>query len=210
MKVLIVSGGEPDKEIVRNCRQEKYEAIIAVDRGIEILDELNIVPTHIIGDFDSVNKNILEKYIDLQIHKLNSNKDYTDTNMAIKLAIDLKADEVVIVCATGKRKDHEISNIQDMVLCLNENIVCKIVDENNEIFLVNKNTNIKKDEKYKYVSLIPLTNEVTGIALKGFKYPLENHTLKIGENIGISNEQIEDEAKIVLKTGILIVIKSED
>ena len=66
------------------------------------------------------------------------------------------------------------------------------------------------DEKYKYISLIPLTTQVTGVTLKGFKYLLQDATLTIGESIGISNEQIEKRAEIKLKDGILICIESKD
>lgn len=42
------------------------------------------------------------------------------------------------------------------------------------------------------------------------KYTLENYTLKLGSSLGISNEQIENEAEIEIKQGILILIKSKD
>ena len=212
MKVLIVSGGEPDKEIVRNCRQEKYEAIIAVDKGIEILDELNIVPSHIIGDFDSVDRDVLNNYrnTSIEIHELNSEKDYTDTEMALKLAIELQSSEIIITGAIGNRIDHVLANIHLLKETLGENIECKIIDEHNEITVINKDTKIKKDDRYKYISLIPLTYEVLGLTLEGFKYPLENRTLKIGESIGISNEQTDTLSAIRIREGILIIIKSRD
>lgn len=49
-----------------------------------------------------------------------------------------------------------------------------------------------------------------GVTLEGFKYSLQNGTLKIGESIGVSNEQIEDEAAIKIVEGILILIYSKD
>ena len=49
-----------------------------------------------------------------------------------------------------------------------------------------------------------------GVTLEGFKYGLQNATLKIGESIGISNEQQEAEAVIKIKEGILILIYSKD
>lgn len=48
------------------------------------------------------------------------------------------------------------------------------------------------------------------MTLKGFKYSLDDATLKIGESIGVSNEQIEEEAEIKIKEGILILIFSKD
>ena len=76
--------------------------------------------------------------------------------------------------------------------------------------LINKSCYIDLDKKYKYVSLIPLTTNVTGVTLKGFKYLLKNATLTIGESVGVSNEQIEKKATIELKEGILICIRSRD
>jgi len=55
-----------------------------------------------------------------------------------------------------------------------------------------------------------MTTEVIGVTLKGFKYPLEDYTLSIGNSLGVSNEQIEEEAEIIIEQGILIVIKSID
>ncbi len=93
---------------------------------------------------------------------------------------------------------------------MDKGIQAKIIDEHNEIQLINKKTILKKDNKFKYVSIIPLTTEAREVTLKGFKYPLENYTLTIGNSLGVSNEQIDNEAIINLDKGILIVIKSID
>lgn len=49
-----------------------------------------------------------------------------------------------------------------------------------------------------------------GVTLEGFKYSLKDTTLKIGESIGVSNEQIDNEATIKIREGILILIFSKD
>ena len=210
IKTLIVTGGNVEEFI---CEHNQFNYIIASDKGLEVLDKCNILPNYIIGDFDSIDKNTLNKYIDnknIVIKKLNPEKDYTDTHMALKLAIDLKSTNITILGAIGTRIDHTIANIHILKETLNNNIECKIIDSRNEIQLINKKTLIKLDNNYKYVSLIPLTTNVEGITLKGFKYPLENASLEIGHSIGVSNEQIEKNAEIDLKKGILILIKSKD
>ncbi len=214
IKTLIVSGGE----IKDNCfkdvyKNNKFNYIIASDKGLEALDKYKIKPNYIIGDFDSINKQILNKYYndkDVIIKELNPEKDYSDTHMALKLAIKLKSTEIIIVGATGTRIDHVFANVHVLKEALDKKIECKIVNDKNEIQLINKMTELKKDEKYKYISLIPLTTKVEGITLKGFKYPLKNATLEIGHSIGVSNEQIENIALIDVKIGILILIKSKD
>ncbi|MBQ2916838.1 MAG: thiamine diphosphokinase [Clostridia bacterium] len=212
IKTLIVSGGNVEDNILDSLKDE-FNYIIASDRGLEVLDKFNVVPNYIIGDFDSIDKNILEKYInnkDIIIKELNPEKDYTDTHMAIKLAIELNSKQITIVGAIGTRIDHTIANIHIIKETLDNNVECKIIDERNEIQLINKRTTLEKDEKYKYVSLIPLTTKVEGISLKGFKYSLSNATLEIGHSIGVSNEQIQDSAEIDLGEGVLILIKSKD
>lgn len=211
MKTLIISGGSVTKKFLNKILQQgNFDNIIAADRGLEILNECKITPNYIIGDFDSVNIKLVNKYPDSKIIKLNPEKDFTDTHMAIKLAIEIKSTEILILGAIGTRIDHTIANIHVLKECLQKGIKCQILDDNNKIFLIEEDTIIKLEDQYKYISLIPLTTQVTGVTLIGFKYSLKNATLKTGESIGISNEQLSNEAKVELKSGILICIKSKD
>ena len=93
---------------------------------------------------------------------------------------------------------------------MEQNIKAKIINENNEIQLINKSIKIEKNNKYKYISIIPLTTEIIGLTIKGMKYPLEDYTLTIGNSLGVSNEQINKIAEINIKEGIVIIIKSRD
>ncbi|MBQ3145055.1 MAG: thiamine diphosphokinase [Clostridia bacterium] len=212
IRTIIISGGNINEDFLKNeILKGNYKNIIAVDKGLEMLDKCKVKPKYIIGDFDSLNENILEKYINdssIKIIKLNPEKDYTDTHMAIKLAIELESKEITIIGAIGTRIDHTLANIHILKEPLEKEIKCNILNENNNITLINKTTIIKN--KYPYISLIPLTTNVEGVTLKGFKYTLNNATLKIGESIGVSNEQIEDEGIIEIGKGILIIIQAKD
>lgn len=214
MKTLIVSGGSINRAFFKELvLKNKYDNIIASDKGLETLDKFNIKPNYIIGDFDSINLKVLNKYLDddtINIIKLNPIKDFTDTHMALKLGIKIKSSNITVVGAIGTRIDHTIANISILKEALEKNIMCKIINENNSIMLVNKDTTIEKDNNYKYISLIPLTSTVSGITLKGFKYSLNNAKIKIGQSIGVSNEQIEQKGKIEIKEGILIVLRTKD
>jgi len=211
---LIVTGGSINKSFLeRHLQENKYNYIIASDKGLEVLDSLNIKPNYIIGDFDSIDTNVLNKYINsknIELVKLNPIKDFTDTHMALKHAIEINSTNITILGAIGTRIDHTIANISVLKEALEKNILCTILNEQNKIFLIDKNITIKKEIEYPFISLIPLTTQVFGISLKGFKYNLENATISIGESIGISNEQIENEAEIGIKEGVLIVVKSKD
>lgn len=210
---LIISGGDLDLEFLKTfIKNKKIDYIIAVDSGLEKLDSINLLPNYIIGDFDSIKTNILKNYEDkdIEIIRLNPEKDFSDTHMALKLAIELKSNEVYILGALGKRIDHAIANIHILKEALDNNIKCKIVDNKNEIQVLTKGVNNIEKSNYKYISLFPLTTQVKGITLEGFKYPLNNVTLNIGHSIGVSNEIINEDAKIYINDGILLVIKSND
>lgn len=211
MKTLIVSGGKINIFFLeKHLKLNKYDIIIAIDKGLESLDKLGITPKYILGDFDSINKQILRKYENVKKRKLNPEKDYTDTHAGINLAIELKSTEITIVGAIGTRIDHTIANVHILKEALDRNIKAKIINEKNEIELINKKIEIEKNKNFKYISIIPLTSNVSGITIKGMKYPLSNYTLEVGKSIGISNEQIEEKAFIQIKNGILIIIKSKD
>ena len=188
--------------------------IIAGDRGLEALYQLKIIPNHVVGDFDSVSPEILEFYKQqpqIIFHKFNAEKDNTDTDIAVKLAIQLKSSMITILGALGKRMDHALANIHILKDALEANIPCQIIDAHNRIYLINTEKTLEKDQVYgKYISLIPLTSSVEGLTLTGFKYPLNHYTLPIGVSLGISNEMIEDIAHIEMEKGILIVIESKD
>ena len=62
------------------------------------------MPTHIVGDFDSAGETEYEyfqKNTDVPIKRLNPVKDYTDTDVALRLALELGAEEITILGGTG-------------------------------------------------------------------------------------------------------------
>lgn len=215
MKTLIIAGGEIDKKFLEKYDKDLLEQnIIAVDKGLEVLNQLKILPNHIVGDFDSVSKEILEYYesnSQITFHPFDSEKDDTDTALAVQLAIALKSTNITIIGALGKRMDHTLANIHILKYALDAKIPCQIIDSHNKIYLIKNSYILYKNTIYgKYVSLIPLTSKVEGITLKGFKYPLVQYSLPVGVSLGISNEMVEEVATIELKKGILVVVESKD
>ena len=77
--------------------------------------------------------------------------------------------------------------------------------------MINKGISIYKNAQFgNYVSLIPHTKEVSGLTLEGFRYSLQNYTLKKGCTLGVSNEIAADVASIMFDEGVLLTIESRD
>lgn len=217
MIICILAGGPheclPDLEVYK----EKDPLWVGVDRGVFTLLENGVAPTAAFGDFDSVTKTELNAIQEAmkELHLYPPEKNETDLEIAFNWAVAQAPDQLYILGATGGRLDHLLANIQ---LLKREEILNKLAFI--EIFIVDKtniltvkkpgNYEIKAMEGKKYVSFVPATEEVKGITLTGFKYPLENRHIKMGSTLCISNELISDYGTFSFSDGILMVIRSSD
>ena len=138
-----------------------------------------------------------------------SEKDMTDSEIAIWRAVSLGCTELVIMGAVGSRVDHSIANVYILKKLLDKGVNATIVNENNEVVLIKDKIEIAKEDGY-HLSLIPITGKVDGITTKGLKYSLNNGELELGKSLGVSNEFLKDVAQINIKNGLLLVIKSRD
>lgn len=213
-KVLILTGGQIEEEVIK-CQlvKEQYSMIIAADHGLMIADQLNLTLDYIVGDFDSVPETLLDKYrkISTPIQTFPIEKDKTDTQIAIELALMHNATSIDLIGATGTRLDHVLANIHLLMLPMQLDINANILDTNNKIYLKKESFSILKNEQYgNFISLLPFNGQVNGLTLKGFKYPLNSITLTSGSSLGISNQILEETAVVEFTNGILIVIESRD
>ncbi|MBP1754357.1 MAG: hypothetical protein H6Q59_755 [Firmicutes bacterium] len=213
-KVLIITGGRTESELLKNLiDHEGYSMIIAADHGLAAVDTLNILPDYIVGDFDSVPEELLKKYRDasVPIETFPREKDKTDTQIAIELALAQQAEEIHLIGATGSRLDHTLANIHLLLLPLHSGINACIIDSNNKIYLKQDNFSIHKRFQYgDYVSLLPFSEQVSDLTLKGFRYPLDGILLTAGSSLGISNELLKETAEVEFSGGVLLVIESKD
>ena len=70
---------------------------------------------------------------------------------------------------------------------------------------------MKRDTAFgDYFSLIPFTDNVKGLSIRGAKYELENYILSSGSSLGISNEFNKNTVKISFNSGILILFQTSD
>lgn len=217
MRTVIISGGRIDRDFALSfLENETFDQWIAVDNGLRFCYDNQIKPTWIVGDFDTAAPELVEYYqtqTDIPIRRFNPVKDSTDSQIAIELALELGSSEITLLGGTGTRMDHVLGNIQSLMLAKKKGVSCVILDEYNRIQLIDGETRLKKSEQYgKYVSLLPLTTEVTGVDLTGFKFNLTGHTFTStgSAGLGVSNEIIEDTAEIRVKSGIFVLIESRD
>ena len=194
--------------------EREYGCIIGVDKGMEFLYQHQIVPSYIVGDFDSVNPDIAEYYrtqTKVPVREYNPVKDASDTEIAVRLAMTLGCCELVILGATGGRVDHLWANVQILTIPFRAGIDAKIVDRQNRIRLIGGETHLTKEEAYgPYFSVFPLGEEVYGFNITGAKYPLRDHELTPYDSLCVSNEIVGDEVVITFTSGTVILMETRD
>ena len=196
---LIIANGESCSSELLGQLLEWSPIVIVLDSAITRVLELGIKVDVLLGDFDR-NFNA-EKYKDSQypieiVYTPNQNK--TDLEKAFDYLIERKIPAVNVVWATGRRADHTITNVTNIVRYQND-LKIVILDDYSKIFQLPK-----KFQKWypakTILSLIPI-GSVDGISSENLEYPLENDTLTIGYRTGSSNS--------VLKDGIVTITHSD-
>ena len=214
-RTVIVSGGILEKEFVLPILQsEETEFIIGVDKGLQFLYENEIKPDYIVGDFDSVPREIVEHYRteeNVPIREFNPVKDASDTEIALRLCLGLRRKEIYILGGTGNRIDHLWANIQCLNIALAAGSEAMILDSHNRIRILDHGITLTRAEAFgKYFSVFPLELPVEDFSISGAKYPLQNHLLSAGDSLCVSNEFEEDEVKISFVCGKVILMETRD
>ena len=212
MNCLIVAGGVKPKDEIINYYSEQCELIIGVDKGCNYLFEAKVKPHYIVGDFDSSNLDVIDEIVRQGAvkYQYQCEKNFTDSEEAFELAISRGAKRIEFLGATGDRFDHTLGNLGLLLKALKLGVYAEIVDDRNKIFLINRNTIIKRDDKYKYVSFLAYNNRIEEFSIKDAKYPLDKYVLEIGDSRTVSNEFIGDEIGLELSNGNILVVYSKD
>lgn len=215
MKYIIISGGHIDDVFALNyLKENKYDCMIAADSGMNFLHRNGLVPDIIAGDFDSVQSSSLQHFQRLnnvQVIKLNPMKDDTDTEFVIREAIRRGATEIIVLGATGTRLDHVLANVNLLGIGLEEKVSIELVDAHNRIRMIDDLLEIEKSNQFgSFISILPVIGDAKGVTLNGMKYPLQDADIACFSSLGISNEIVEDVARISVKQGVLLIIESRD
>jgi thiamine pyrophosphokinase len=106
---IIFTGGEgPSSQVIKRLLQPQVsnlKLLVAADSGLEKAKNAGFNPDWIIGDFDSLDNSCLADYPQERIIRLQCEKDYTDTEMAISLAVEKNCNDIWII-GGGRRRQN--------------------------------------------------------------------------------------------------------
>lgn len=187
MKALMVGAGEdPGVRLLRE-RAGQTDFIIAVDGGLQFLHHAGILPDLIVGDLDSADQRLVDEYPPSAYRYLNANteKDETDSMLALDQLIADGFKTIFFLGATGKRIDHLLSNFMLLKRAFSADAELIIEDKTQIVRLCIGDFTVR-GKVGQTVSIIPFEEYAT-VSAAGFYYPL--HSLRLTNDVprGVSN-----------------------
>ena len=214
MKAFIFTGGVIHPEYITE-HPTGDDIVIAADSGYQNARATGTQVSILCGDFDSFTAREGKPPEDtlpasVEIIRVPAEKDATDTQLAVSLALDKGADEIVIIGGLGGRLDHTLSNLGILEHLAEKNIYATILDGQSRARYVNATCYLIARSPYRYLSIIAADKVVKGVSVDGCKYPLKNARLCRGFQYAVSNEITGNCALISVKKGGIFLIESRD
>ena len=177
--------------------------VVFCDSGLKHLEHLQVLPSLIVGDFDSHEN----PHLDVETIVLPCEKDDTDTVYAVKEAINRGFDDFLLIGVVGARLDHTLGNVSILLYLDSLGKKGSIIDDYSEMEIVSDEPGSICDQ-YSFFSLLNITGCAKGITITGAKYPLDGGEITCEYQYGISNEVLPGRtAQVAVASGKLLLIK---
>lgn len=208
MRAIIIAGGQAGdggwKDWVRDG-----DWIIGADGGAGRALAWGLVPDLVIGDMDSLtgeDRAILEGRGCRFVEHPRA-KDETDLELALRYAVEMGTQEIVVLGALGGRLDHTLANVLLLTLPVLDGVSVRIADGRGETLLLRGGRAVTlRGKAGDLVSLLPLGGDARGVTTSGLAWGLAGDRLRFGLSQGVSNEMTSHEARIELNEGLLLVV----
>ena len=206
MRAYIYVGGGIDPASITE-RPQKEDMTVAADSGWNNAELLGVTPQILLGDFDSIGRDTLPKAE--EILQVPPEKDRTDTQLAVDLALSRGANDFVLIGGLSGRLDHTLSNLSILEYLAERGAHAVMTDGFNRVrFLRNTGALIARSA-YTYLSFIVVGEVAKGVSVDGCKYPLKNAKLKRTCQYAVSNEITGNCALVEVRHGALLVVESK-
>ena len=208
MTAWIFTGGTIHPDNISE-RPQKDDLVIAADSGLNNARALGIPVAVVVGDYDSLG-HAPEVDPGVEVITVPTEKDVTDTQLAVEYALKKGATDITLVGGLGGRLDHTLSNLALLEDLLDKRVRATILDGQSRARLLRNDSTILPRSLYSYVSLLALDPVCKGVEIEGVKYPLKNTKLFRSFGYAVSNEITGNCCFIAVRKGKLLIVESKD
>ncbi len=211
MKTYIFANGEFTLPF-RSLNIQQNDLVIAADGGSRHCLSLDIQPGVLIGDLDSTDPALVEKWrgAGVEIIQHPEDKDQTDLELAMMLAQNRGACKIVVYGAIGGRLDMTFGNL---FLLAHPNLTTPttLINGAEEVHLMHPGDLLTLvGDPADLVSLVPIQPGDSVVSTTGLLYSLKNEALEFGLSRGLSNQLTEMRGTVHLEKGLLAVIHTRN
>jgi thiamine pyrophosphokinase len=210
MRVIVVASGELDERDARWLAS--VDLLIAADGGAASLDRIGRRPDRLIGDLDSVSADLVERLeaAGTRVERHPTDKDASDTELALGAAIAAGGTEIVLLGALGgARLDHEVANLLLIADPELGGVDIRLIQGGTTVRALRGGGRLTlPDADGELVSLLPVGGDATGVTTTGLRWSLADAVLRMGRSRGLSNELVEASASVSLERGTLLVVQT--
>ncbi len=208
---LIFSGGLTPNDATLNIARtiQNVDLVIAADSGLHTAQKLNMHVDFVIGDFDSVDSSALARATSAhtQASRHSTDKDFTDLESALLLAVDKNSQHIIIVTAGGGRLDHQFGFVAAMFNPKLRDCKVEALWQNNRLFALQGPANCDFTAQIgDTVALQSFSNKSEKISTTGLQWQLTNESLNNFETRGVSNIATKEQVSVSVELGQLLVI----
>jgi thiamine pyrophosphokinase len=221
MKAIVLADGDvPSRDRLDAAWPGWFDEVglvVAADGGARHAPGLGLVVDVWVGDGDSLSADALRRLVadGIAIERAPVDKDESDTELAVRAALDRGVDGLVVLGAFGgSRLDHTLANVGLLALPDLAGLDAALLDAAARIRLVRASGEgrpVRLDVSGRVgdlVSLVPFGPGVEGVTTDGLRYPLEDEPLPVGPARGLSNVRDRPDASVVVRSGLLLVVES--
>lgn len=187
------------------------DLVVAADGGARHAAPLGRRIDLWVGDGDSVDPAELDRLeaAAVPLHRAPTDKDETDTELAILAAIAAGARRITILGALGgARLDHALANVWLLAHPAVAGRDVRLLDAAARVRLVGPGRADVGGRVGDLVSLFPFGGRATGLTTEGLRYPLRAGTLESGPSRGVSNVREQAAASVTVGSGRLLVVET--
>jgi thiamine pyrophosphokinase len=207
MKAFIYTGGNVWKDGVTE-HPDKDDLVIAADAGLLTARRFGVEPSIVLGDFDTLGEPDVPE--ETELIRVPTQKDDTDTQLAVCVALERGAREIVIIGGLDGRLDHTLSTLAILEDLDRRHIHAYVTSGKNRARFLRNNSTLLPRSNFRYFSLIAADEKVKGVSIDGGKYPLKKAKLSRLNQFAVSNEIVGNCALIDVRRGGVWIVESND
>ncbi len=196
-------------EVIQTPRLEAQVAgtrVIAADSGIRHADLLGLMPELWVGDFDSAPADLPPHLAQVPRERFPAEKDSTDGELAVSIALDLGATKLNLVGAFGgARADHAFLHLALALSLAEQGTDVLLTSGAQEGIPVLPGQTATFDYAEGTLFSVLGFSKLTGLTIKGAKWPLNAVEMPFGSSLTISNA-VQGKLEIALGSGRALLL----